>query len=197
MRQSSLALLLIFAVFPLSACRDRGAENRKKVIDSREKRSCRQFVQSFYDWYFEKLNAEEAHETADSADAQLFSQRLELLTPELTRMLQQDYESSRMNSDDIVGLDFDPFINAQDWNGKYTVKSTEEDDGACRASVWGDDAGKQKEIVVPELKKSGDHWVFVNFHYPGNRTPADENLVATLTALQKEREGNAHRSSGK
>ncbi len=181
----------------LSACRRRVAdanENPDARTASAEIQSCKEFVQSFYNWYFDQLNAEDTHKIATSAEDKVLSQRPEILTPELRQFLQEDTEASRKNPDYIVGLDFDPFINAQDWNRKYTLNGVDVRDGACHASLWGEDAGKQKAIVVPELKKAGDKWIFVNFHYPGSTAPENENLIAVLRMLREERAHPKHSS---
>jgi hypothetical protein len=102
-------------------------------------------------------------------------------------MLHDDAAAASKNPGEIVGLDFDPFINAQDWEGKYWVKSVNVKDGTCHASVWGLDAGKKVDIVHPELKMISNNWVFVDFFYPESMGRADASLMGILTDLRYER----------
>lgn len=62
------------------------------------------FVQSFYDWY---VKAEIDSDAALKKKPAYFS-------PELTKALKADAVAAAKSPGDIVGLDFDPFLNAQD-----------------------------------------------------------------------------------
>lgn len=149
---------------------------------------CRAFVQSFYDWYIGHLNAQKGKQASVGSTYDVVRLRPQLLTPDLRRMLTEDFRSQR-HSEEVTGLDFDPFLNAQDWEGKYTVENVTLSDDRCRASVWGTDGGKRREIVDPEAVLMGGRWVFVNFHYPGAASHDEENLVDLLKLLKRQRSG--------
>ena len=44
-----------------------------------------------------------------------------------------------------------------------------------------------KPDVTPELAFENGHWIFLNFHYPNTGSPNNENLLALLQQLKKER----------
>lgn len=155
--------------------------------ESAEEKSCRQFVQDFYDWYFGRLNIETKKQTAGPMTYEVLSLKPQVLSPELRRMLKEDSDAQARNHDEIVGLDFDPFINAQDWEGTYRVEHVTLKGGVCHASMWGTDSGAKRKIVGPELRFENQKWIFVNFHYPGTTNASDENLINLLTKLRNDR----------
>jgi hypothetical protein len=191
MRRHLAPYTLIFAGFFLSACRHQQISVRdmaQQQTELSEAQSCRQFVQDFYNSYFDGLNAEIASRNTTPVEEQIIQQRPAVLAPELSQMLAADREAQKEAPGDIVGLDFDPFLNAQDWEGKYWVNSVNLEDGVCRASVWGIDAGKKKPVVEPVLKSLNNSWVFTDFFYPEGKQHGDASLVGTLTDLRMVRE---------
>jgi len=156
-------------------------------VETDDEKSCREFVQGFYDWYFDRLNRSPTASTGVPTFDDVERLKPEVLIPSLRQMLKDDLEASSKDANDIVGLDFDPYINAQDWEGKYSIEKVSTHGGKCRAALWGTDSGKKREIVEPELVFSNNQWVFVNFHYPGNSAPRDENLADILIALRNDR----------
>ena len=156
-------------------------------VETEEEKSCRVFVQGFYDWYFDRLNRQNKGQSDGSSADDVVRLKPELLTARLRQMLKEDRDAASKNADEIVGLDFDPYINAQDWEGKYSVESAAVSGSTCRASVWGADAGKKREMVDPELESNKGKWVFVNFHYPGSPDARNENLIAMLAGLREDR----------
>jgi hypothetical protein len=150
-------------------------------------KSCREFVQGFYGWYFDRLDNDEKRHRSESAETDVIRMQPTRLTSPLRRMLQEDAAAQARERDYIVGLDFDPFINAQDWNGRYSVRRVSLKDGICSASVWGLDGDAEKEIVKPELRLQGTDWTFDNFYYPGNASSPESNLIEVLTRLRDAR----------
>lgn len=137
-------------------------------------------MQSFYDWYTPM-----AHKHSKTPSWILaLDKRGADFDPGLSRALREDAEAQRAVSDDIVGLDFDPFLNAQDLGDKYAVGTATEKDGVFLVSVHGVQKGKKaaKPDVVAELKASKGSFVFTNFRYG-----ADGDLVAILKQLADER----------
>jgi hypothetical protein len=157
-------------------------------VETEQGKSCLEFVHGFYDWYFDRINEEKGRATAGPNSYEVLTLKPQVLAPELRQMLKEDVEATSKNRDEIVGLDFDPFINAQDWEGKYWVNSVNVKDGTCRASVWGMDADKKRDIVHPQLKITNGNWIFVDFFYPETTGRADASLMGILTDLRDERE---------
>jgi Protein of unknown function (DUF3828) len=156
-------------------------------LEAGQEKSCSEFVQGFYDWYFDRLNRVSNKTNAASTIDGVLRRKPMILTVQLARLLKEDVEAAAKSPGEIVGLDFDPFINAQDWEGKYSVQSVTIEGNNCRASVWGTDSGAKREIVDPELNFINGQWVFANFHYPGSSGPRDENLIDMLMALRNDR----------
>jgi hypothetical protein len=124
-------------------------------------RSCRQFVQSFYDWYLPRANMLRGDSQSDALRSKKsdFSQ-------ELFRALDADRQA-QARSTRIVGLDFDPFLNAQFTGTKYHVGDLRFINTMCFVPVYFTSPGLNRghSSVVPELGLQNEHWVFVNFHY--------------------------------
>src|SRR6266851_10290261 len=139
-----------------------------------------QFVQRFYDWYTPLALKESKTPSSDQA----LSKRSAAFDPPLLRALKIDADAQRRTPDDIVGLDFDPFLNSQDPDHKYMVGDVTESGGAYLVNVYGVRKGKReaKPSVVAELKPAKDSFVFTNFRYG-----ADGDLVAILKQLADER----------
>jgi hypothetical protein len=79
------------------------------------------------------------------------------LSPELIRLIKRDEKLSEA-AQGIANLDFDPFLNAQDPEGKYLAGSATASNGQCQVQF-------EHGHLTAELKKSGSAWFFTNFHY--------------------------------
>ncbi len=139
------------------------------------------FVKKFYDWYVPIALKPDLKE--DSSNVAI-AKRGALFDPPLLKALKEDAEAARKSPDDIVGLDFDPFLNAQDPDDKYVVGAVTEKDGLYLVNVVGVRKGKrEKDVsVVAEVRPEKDGFVFVNFGYG-----ADGDLVAVLKQLADDR----------
>jgi hypothetical protein len=123
--------------------------------------SCKAFVQKFYDWYWNRF--------ADHANDPKFDTRKEptyhevarlhpaVLGPELIRLIKRD-EMLSAKAQGIANLDFNPFLNTQDPEGKYLAGIATVSNGQCQVPI-------EHGHLTAELKKSGSTWVFTNFHY--------------------------------
>jgi hypothetical protein len=143
-------------------------------------KSLRNFVQGFYDWYAPKAlrdNSGLAWDVAVKEKGCYFSKELAL-------QLQEDSNAQAKAQGDIVGLDFDPFLNSQDPEGHYKVGLITQKSGGYWVDIDGDSSGNKAEnvIVVAELAYKNGQWKFVNFHYPNGY-----NLLAVLKALRENR----------
>ena len=164
--------LILFALSLLSASTVWADEAAQKRASD--------FVQKFYDWYVPIAHKEGDDPSSDRAIAK----RGAVFDPPLLRALMDDAEAQRKSSDDIVGLDFDPFLNAQDFDDKYVVGGVTEKDGVYLVSVYGVRNGKRaaKPDVVAELKAAKGSFQFTNFRYG-----PDGDLLGILKLLSDQR----------
>jgi len=152
-------------------------QNAQSPTDA--ERACRNFVRAFYTWYVPGHGVEDVLKSRRSA-----------LSPELVRMLKEDMEASAKSPDEIVGLDFDPFLNAQDVAERHEIGKATAKRDSFLVEVYGIWSGKKSEKpdVVAEVAFREGHWLFVNFHYGKTELPENENLLSVLKALKRERQ---------
>ena len=150
-----------------------------KPSQSGDGASVRKFVQGFYDWYVPRALKGDAETLALKTKPALFS-------PEIRKGLEEDRRAAEKNPDEIVGLDFDPFLNSQDLADTYTVKKVEQKGSRWFASVYGHYKGQKEDSaasVVAQVEKTKTGWRFTNFLYG-----KDDDLLKTLKQLKKDRE---------
>lgn len=144
--------------------------------------SAQAFVQKFYDWYLQEGKREQAMDPLVSA----LKEKPELFDAPLAKALNEDLAASAKSPDEVVGLDFDPFLNAQDTCDPYTTGKVSRDGDSYQVQVFGHGCSDQKpgqSDVTAVVKEKRGSWMFVNFLYPGNG-----DLLTVLQALKKERE---------
>lgn len=143
--------------------------------------SARRFVQQFYSWYVPRARANSPGPAWDLALKHKSSE----FAPELARALKEDSEAQAKVQGEIVGLDFDPFLSAQDPCERYEAGRIVLKGAGYWVDIYGVCSGKrhEKADVVAELIQKDNHWLFVNFHYP-----KDRNLLAVLKSLREGRE---------
>lgn len=143
--------------------------------------SAQAFTQKFYDWYVKQ----DSQNDNESAEEITLKQKPQFFDAVLMQALKEDLVASAKSPGEIVGLDFDPFMNTQDTCGPYkTGKVTQEGD-TYRVEVFGRCAPEkpgQPDVIVA-LKQVKGSWIFVDFFYPGNG-----DLLSVLQELKKERE---------
>jgi len=126
-----------------------------------DEQSCRTFVQKFYDWYWNQFADKANDPNFDSHKLHTYHEiarlRPAVLSPELIRLIRRD-EKLQEEAKGIANLDFDPFLNTQDPEGKYLIDSATVVNGQCRVHI-------ERGHLDAELKRSGSAWVFTNFHY--------------------------------
>lgn len=142
--------------------------------------SCRKFVREFYGWYVPL-----SHQRLERASSTVAIERKpNVFAPALLHALKEDAEAQARSSDDIVGIDFDPFVGGQDPADRYQTRKVTVKGNTCLAEIWGNSATPSaKPDVIAELSGSAGHWQFENFRYPDVNT----DLLTTLAALRKER----------
>lgn len=156
----------------------------QQSTDHSPESSCREFVQAFYDWYVPLL----VHEHGDSAYEEVLKQKKNLFSADLHAKLVEDFEAQAKTPGEIVGLDFDPFLNSQDPSEKFIVRKVVLKDSSCFVTLRGLQSGKWMERVTPQLAMRGGNWQFVDFHYGESDTAKDSSLLAILSNLKKLRE---------
>jgi hypothetical protein len=141
--------------------------------------SCLQFAQGFYDWYAPITQKETGTPAWDIA----LHKRRDAFSSQLFRALKADSEAQARAKGELVGLDFDPFVNSQDPADHYEARQHAVKDNRCSVEVWraspNDTAAKSaKPAVIAALALVRGHWFFVNFQYP------DETDLLTLLRRQ-------------
>ena len=107
-------------------------------------KSCREFVSSFYDWYMQKAVAVPGAAASDMA----LEYRPYVFARDLFLQLREDSEAQRKAGGELVGLDFDPFLNTQDRGERYVVEKVTTKDRTCWADVYGVWDGEESKTSV-------------------------------------------------
>lgn len=146
-----------------------------------ESLSCKAFVQSFYQWYVPLAHREDLKGPASDL---ALKHKASAFSAGLYQALKADSEA-QARSKELVGLDFDPFLNSQDPDTRYDVRAVKQAGEHCSAEVFGvGDSGKRTQPdVVAELTRAGEDWIFTNFQYPSLKT----DLLQVLKRLAADR----------
>src|ERR1700722_15113858 len=156
-----------------------------------QEKSCREFVEGFYDWYVGDLNEGICHASKgsdlNSCKVARDPQSVAALArnvgstvlrgrerpadsvygPQLYNMLTHDQDVQTKSPGEITGLDFDPILATNgDGSPIYRVHTVFTQGEKCHVSVWGvDGGGGHIQTIDPDLERLNGRWVFVNFHY--------------------------------
>ncbi len=193
--------LLLFALPMISGCRRAHSTARPNATISTsvsqskpedKAESCRKFVQGFYDWYVQNWDTPDDKKTPDEGGTveRALKNYGRNFSVQLATMLKQD-EAAQYAAHEIVGLDFDPIVNGQDIDGKFTVPDVSMNNDHCFANVYETPEGNQQPAtptVVPELTVSGNTWIFVNFHFPAEDKYPAYDLIQFLQMLKQDRD---------
>jgi hypothetical protein len=146
-----------------------------------ESLSCKAFVQNFYHWYVPIAHREDLKGPASNL---ALKHKASAFSAGLYQALKADSEA-QATSKELVGLDFDPFLNSQDPDPRYDVRAVKHAGQHCSAEVYGvgDSEKKTQPDVVAELIRAGEDWKFTNFEYPSLKT----DLLQVLTQLAADR----------
>src|SRR5690348_509159 len=143
--------------------------------------AAKKFVQDFYTWYLQ----EEKKDRKEDLSTFAFRTKPQWFSKEIVRGLKEDEAAAEKSPGEIVGLDFDPFLNAQDVCEPYKTGAVTADGNSYRVEIFGscpEPNSKQPDVIAAVEKRNGA-WVFVDFLYPGNG-----DLFSVLQELKKERE---------
>ena len=173
-----------------------GALQAQTPTISSQSEDCGHFVQQFYNWYLATENGLVKRNGLGSFLSALeltLREKRSSFSPELAKGLEEDLAASKKSPAEIVGLDFDPFLNAQDIDERYVVgKITPKGDHYWVEvfGVWNGQKNSNPD-VVPELAFENGYWIFTNFHYGKTGIPVNENLISILEVLKKDRQKTA------
>ncbi len=142
--------------------------------------SPRRFVQGFYDWYLPQ-----AFNGKGDPEEDALKSKKALFSPELFRALMDDRKAQSKDPSEVVGLDFDPFLNSQDPAKHYSVGKTEHKGQDWLVSVYSSYSTKEPAVTA-QVERSNGGWRFTNFLYGKG-----DNLLLVLRKLKKDRGGRS------
>ncbi len=150
--------------------------------------SCRRFAREFYSWYV-PVTQKRLHQPAFVI---ALERRTSAFAPSLLRALEADWKAEQSAQGDIVGIDFDPFVNSQDPADRYELRNIKLAGDKCSVEVWSNLPHRSSDKsatpdVIAELSRPTGRWQFENFRYPEFNT----DLLTLLASLRKER-GQQH-----
>jgi len=158
----------------------------KRPQDTRK--SCREFVESFYGWY---LKAAARNDIGPAGDLALRNKPY-LFSSELIRQIREDFEAQKRAGSDLVSLDGDPFIGADGPPERYVVEKITTTQDSCWADVHFVWDGEEVETpsVTPKMRFKDGRWRFVDFYFYSfspSSAPKRWSLLTKLRELQKSR----------
>lgn len=156
-----------------------------KVAGADDLASCRKFVGDFYAWYLAQGKNKDPLRVALKKKQTNFSK-------ELVFRLNEDYKAAAKSPGEIVGLDFDPVLNSQDFADKYVADKVTKKGNRYLVEVFAVSGGKRERstAVIPQLQHVGNRWVFTNFLYKdGSKT---DDLISILKKLASDRKKANH-----
>ncbi|MBS1529493.1 MAG: hypothetical protein JSU01_04225 [Bacteroidetes bacterium] len=183
----SLALLVAM-VFLLSC------NNKVKHPVGNDKESARLFVQKFYDWYNNLSNTDSLHKSDTNIDFYTVKHKPQYFDKTLLNAFNKYYDAMPKHADEIVGLDFDPILDAQDIGFDYQTGTVKQIGDKFFIDIHCGLQGKARDtilasptLIVVEVFKKDGLWKFANFSYPPPEGTG-ENLLKMLTDSKKEAE---------
>jgi len=151
------------------------------VAASPDSKSAQAFVQDFYTWYGQEEKQEHGMALSDYA----IKTKPQLFSAAIVQGLREDEAAQAKVPGEVVGLDFDPILNAQDDCGTYKAGKVKVVGAAYRVELFDhcSESKPARPAVIAAVEKRDGAWVFVDFIYPGSG-----DLFSELQALKKERE---------
>jgi hypothetical protein len=143
--------------------------------------SVRKFAQDFYRWYIPIAATNNKGPAFDIA----IKQRPSSFSPQLLQALRDDAEAQSKAVGEMVGLDFDPFLNSQDPSNHYVIGqiNLKNDEYWVDIHTSKSEKAHAKTSVIAVVSQSGGHWFFTNFHFPNGG-----DLLETLQILKHDRQ---------
>lgn len=184
-----VALCLVPMAAQTSAQKKKSTSRRKRAAVITPEQSCRTFVQKFYSWYTSKPIQENHDVTADHLARRVHP---DYFAPAIKKALEADELAASKSPDEVVGLDGDPFLNAQETADRYYAGLATIEDGVCKVPIFGvnrpPNPPTEKHLkhlpeVVALLKNESSKWVFQDFVYDEKET-----LLSVLADLARDRD---------
>jgi hypothetical protein len=163
-----LVALLIGGVSCKNADSAGGAEQARKAVDD------------FYAWYVPMQHG------TNNAAMRAVHDRPTLFSANLVTALRADSTASARSPGEVVGLDGDPFLNAQDPCDHYTSRGVAEVGSRYFVQVLGSGgcATHADADVTVEVTPANGHFVFTNFIYSSRDR---DDLIGLLAYLDSSR----------
>jgi hypothetical protein len=183
LRTASLAAIACLVAW---SCLGTVRADAAPTASANQEQAAKKFVQEFYDWYVARLAKINSVRLSDVA----IKEKKASFSPGLAQRLKEDDDAQDKVAGEIVGLDFDPFVNTNsDTFERYVVGKVTPKGGAYWVDVHYVYKGKKnpKPLLTPEVKLDKGRWIFVNFHYGKSEVPSNENLLSLLKALKDDR----------
>lgn len=117
-----------------------------------------------------------------------------LFSSDLRTKLLEDAAAQAKVKGEIVGLDFDPFLNTNsDVAKKYVATKVVQKGNSYLVDVHAVTSGKKSATptVTPAVGFVNGKCVFINFHYGKDAIPENENLISVLKSLANDRKSYA------
>ena len=159
-----------------------------------EKEDAKVFVQKFYDWYVALVNTpvkKKKGESCNCDDVAALTQKSIDFDVHLRKAIIDDAKA-QAKANEIVGLDSDPFLAAQDIGFGYQAGTVKQVGQKFYVDIHYAEISKSKKqilagpvAVVAEVTKTNGRWIFTNFIYPvdGRR----DDLLTILKNLATDR----------
>jgi len=139
--------------------------------------SCRDFTGAFLAWYVPLALGD----SREPASLLAIRQRPDFFSKGLLKSMDEDFAAQAKAQGEIVGMDFDPFLNSQDPAEKYVMGKVVVTSGKCIADIKAVDGKPGVCDVKAELRQVGGKWRFSEFRYQ------DRTLSEILAALKENR----------
>jgi len=149
--------------------------------EAKREDSVRKFARDFYRWYAPIA----AKSDKGTPFAIAIKQRPSSFSPELLQALHDDAEAQAKAVGEMVGLDFDPFLNSQDPPNHFVIGQINLKNDGYWVDIHTPKSEKvhAKTSVIAVVNQSGGHWVFTNFRFPNGG-----DLLETLQSLKHDRQ---------
>lgn len=164
--------LLLLASCSRDAPRDGSSDPGTVAADS-EARAAMQYTQSFYEWYGPSGRLETV--VRDSGH---------LFAPALLGALREDFAAQAANADEIVGLDWDPFLASQDPCPPYQAVSVNRRNDTLRVGIRASCGDSASLAVIANVVRANGGFVFADFEHGSD----SGSLVKDLAALRASRD---------
>ncbi len=146
-----------------------------------EKAEAKAFVQKFYDWYLPLYNKSIDGKNRTRPSIAALNQRPEYFDEPLRKALIED-GIAQSKAHEIVGLDYDPFLAAQDIVFSYKLGDIKQVGNKLWIEV------SVGDHIMVEVMKTGGSWKFTDFIYPAHVKMKQLSLLQELTYLRNSRE---------